>query len=323
MKPDNRILIVKLSSLGDLFHALPAVHSIRRHLNAKVDWVTQPEYQRLVDCFDDVDRVILFHRRAAFRGMKPFLHELRAKSYDIVIDLQGLLKSAMIAAAARAERTLGPSYHREGSRILYSSVAGIRDGERHAVEQALDSARFLGAPDGEIKFPVVFPGADIEGTHPRILFFPCSRWPAKNWPVERFVELGRRLAAERGASLYVAGGPEDESVCSEIAGSIGEAQNLCGTTSLPELGGVIREMDLVVSVDTGPMHMAVAVGTPVVAIFGPTRPEKTGPYGTPHRVVRAASGSGMQSWRSAGSAMIREVNIEPVVEEVFRLLDRA
>ena len=103
MKP-NRILIVKLSSLGDLFHALPAVHCLREQLDAEIHWVTQTEYAGLVGCFTDVSRIIVYNRRAPIRGFGALWRELRAEKYDLVVDLQGLLKSALIARLARAGR---------------------------------------------------------------------------------------------------------------------------------------------------------------------------------------------------------------------------
>ena len=321
MNREKRILVVKLSSLGDLFHTLPAVHAIRGHLNARVDWVTQPEYEDLVRCFTDVDRVLLFHRKAAFRQMRPLLQDVRSERYDLAIDFQGLMKSAFIVSAARADRSLGPSYHREGSRLFYNDVPGPADRSRHAVLQAFDCARFLGAPDREKRFPVSFPKSSIDSNHPRILFIPCSRWPSKNWPADRFAELGQRLIGELGATLYVAGGPEDRDVCDQIESAGGGVHNLCGKTTLPMLGGVIQRMDLVVTVDTGPMHMAAAVGVPVVAIFGPTNPEKTRPFGTEHRIVHADIDHDGKSWRSHGDEVIRSITIDRVADEIFQFLD--
>jgi heptosyltransferase-1 len=320
MTSETRILVVKLSSLGDVFHALPAVHAIRCHLRARVDWVTQPEYEELVRCFTDVDRVLLFHRKAAFRRMGTLLREVRAEKYDLAVDFQGLMKSATIVAAARADRTIGPSYHREGSRLFYNEIAGSPDRSRHAVLQAFDCAKYLGVPDAEKRFPVSFPAAEINTNHPRIMFIPCSRWPTKNWPADRFADLGRRLVNRLGATLYLAGGPADRDVCASIESSSKGVLNLCEKTTLPELGGILQEMDLVVTVDTGPMHMAAAVGTPVVAIFGPTNPERTSPFGTRHRIVHAGIEHSHKSWRKVGPGAILSISVEQVAEEVFQVL---
>ncbi len=283
----KRILVVKLSSLGDLFHALPAVHLIRRHTGASVDWVCHGIYAELVAKFGPVDRVLRFPRDRFARDGRAFFRALRERDYDLALDFQGLMKSALVARAARAGRRIGPSFGREGSRLFYDAVAGPTDKNRHAVEECLDTARYLGAPVEPVEFPVEFPAHPLDLPPPRIGLLPCSRRPEKNWPGARFAELGRALLSERGGSVLVLGGPADRPVCDALAAAIGPgAHNRCGRTSLVELGGLVRALDLLVTVDSGPMHMAAAVGTPTVAVFGPTDPVRTGPYGARHRVVR-------------------------------------
>ena len=282
-----QILIVKLSSLGDLFHALPTVHALRQGLGATVDWVTHTHYVEVVRCFTEVRRVIGFSRRGGRAEVGPFLRELRRERYDLIVDLQGLTKSALVARLARGARRIGPSYHREISRLLYNETAGMRDKQRHAVEEALDVVRHLGLPmPATPEFPVTFPKKVFHATQPRIALAPCSRWLTKNWPAARFIEVARALRAQMGATFFLVGAPEDQAVCGEIAAALGDgAVNLCGQTSLVELGSVLQEMDLALTVDSGPMHIAAALGVPVLALFGPTDPQRTGPYGPQHRVV--------------------------------------
>lgn len=282
-----RVLVVKLSSLGDLFHALPAVRVLREKLGAAVDWVTQTEYAELVRCFTDVERVIPFPRREFPRGGLTFLRALRERSYDMVLDFQGLLKSAMVARLARSPRRIGPACGREGSVRLYTERAGPPDRSRHAVEQGLDLVRHLGLPVSTPVFPVRFPPVDFALPGPRVGLVPCSRWPTKNWPPDLFYDVARGLQ-ERGASVFLFGSPEDQATCAAIErGLHGNIADLCGRTSLVELGGWMAGMDLVISVDSGPMHIAAALGRPVLAIFGPTDPARTGPYGPMHRVLLA------------------------------------
>ncbi len=281
-----RILVIKLSSLGDLFHALPAVHCLKRGTGAGIDWVAQTDYVDLVRCFSDVDRVIPFHRRAFFANISSWLREIREQSYDLVIDMQGLWKSALAACTARGGRRIGPSFNREGTRLVYSSVAGPRNRNRHAVEEAMDVVRHLGLPVLDPVFPVSFPSQKIEEPRPRVALVPFSRWPSKNWPSSSFLKLGKELREQMNASIFVVGGPNDAAECNTMAKQL-FARNMAGKLSLPELGGFLGEMDLVVSNDSGPMHMAAAVGTPVLALFGPTDPVRTGPYGDVHRVLIA------------------------------------
>lgn len=282
-----QILVVKLSSLGDLFHALPTVHALRQGLGASVDWVTHTAYVDVVKCFTDVRRVIGFSRREWAHELRPFLCELRRERYDLVVDLQGLTKSAIVTKLARGARRIGPSYHRELSRLFYNEVAGHLDKNRHAVGEALDVVRHLGLPlPATPEFPVVFPKQEFSAVHPRIALAPCSRWPTKNWPAVRFIEAARAIRERVGATFFLVGAPEDKLVCDQIAAALGPAAvNLCGQTSLVELGGVMQAMDLAVTVDTGPMHVAAAAGVPVLALFGPTDPQRTGPYGPQHRVL--------------------------------------
>lgn len=282
------VLIVKLSSLGDLFHALPAVHALKKALHWNVDWITQPEYVELVQCFDDVDRVLAFPRRQALRSCRQWLSDLRHTRYDLVLDFQGLLKSALVARMARADRRIGPLWHREGSRLLYSEVAGLPDKRRHAAEEACDLARHLGVSVESMVFPVTFPAREAEGTAPRIAYVPCSRWPTKDADPDFFADLIRALHREKGGTAFLLGAPDDRDTLDRLATGLEgvDVRNLCGRTSIVELGSVLQAMDLVVTVDSGPMHMAAALGRPVVALFGPTDPKRTGPYGVMHRVLQ-------------------------------------
>lgn len=282
-----RVLIVKLSSLGDLFHALPAVHNLKVALNARIDWATQPEYADLVRCFSDVERVIAFPRRRFVRGFNAFCRDLRRVRYDRVVDFQGLIKSGLVSRLARARTRIGPSYRREGADIFYSSVAGKRNLDRHAVLQAMDVIDHLGLQRLPEAFPVVFPDKPAAGPRPRVALVPMSRWASKNWPVDHFIDLGRRLRVARNASLFVLGGKDAADAGRAIETAVPGAVNMAGKTSLVEMGSLLGQMDVLVSNDSGPMHMAAAIGTPVVALFGPTDPARTGPYGAGHRVLQA------------------------------------
>ncbi len=287
-----KILIVKTSSLGDLFHALPAVHLLKTAYDAEVDWVVNTQYAGLAACFTDVRKVIPFPRSSLVQQFSGFRTALRQETYDLIVDLQGLLKSALICRLAKRSsgaKILGPSFQREGARFFYSAVVGKKDKSRHAVDENLDVLRFLGMPDGPAVFPVQFPAVDFRclEQRPAVVFAPCSRHAAKNWPWQRFVELGEHLDCQ----IILAGAPDDAETCRKIEDGLpeGACTNLCGRTSLLELGGVLQRADLVVTVDSGPMHMASAAGTPCLAIFGPTDPTRVGPYGEQHRVLRVST----------------------------------
>jgi heptosyltransferase-1 len=323
----TRILVVKLSSLGDLFHALPAVHTFRTRMNAEIDWVTQPEYVELVQCFTDVSRVLPYPRQRFWREGTSFRRNLRGNQYDFAVDFQGLLKSALVTVLARADRRIGPSNHREGSQFLYHEVARPRDSGRHAVHQALDICSTLDLDPPDPSFPVHFPSIPLETAHPRIALVPCSRWASKNWAPVHFIELARLLIDQFGASVYLVGGPDNQSrnVCGRIAGAVPDIHNECGNTTLPQMGGLLSAMDLAVTVDTGPMHVATATGTPVVAVFGLTDPERTGPFGPKHRVVRAPGLEGRSPvghYRAADSTVINRIAVEDVLDQIRDVLAR-
>lgn len=279
-----RILVIKLSSLGDLFHALPAVTRIHEEWGALVDWVTNDTYVKLVREFGPVNRVIGFPRRHFAAHAGAFLNELRRESYDYIFDMQGLMKSALTARAARGKKRIGPSFHREGSRLFYHAVSGPRNKNRHAVEENLDLLDYLGIPRGAPSFPVNFEKPSGLPPGPKIGLLPCSRWATKNWPPEHFVDVAKALTGK--ARLYLFGAHEDREVCRRISTEVGFGMtDMCGRTSLVDLGGWLAAMDLVITVDSGPMHMAAAAGTPVLALFGATDHRRTGPYGEQHRVL--------------------------------------
>ncbi len=273
------ILIIKLSSYGDIFHALPAVHAVKEKFAANIDWVTQPEYVDLVRCFPDVDEVMAFPRRDFFAGCLAFRRALQKKKYDLVLDLHGIFKSALVAGMADGDRKIGPSCWRELALVFYGEIAGDRNMKRHAVDQLLDTAKYMGADISAPAFPVKFPEYGSGVGRPGIVMAPCSRWETKNWPLDNFAAVGKALVETKNAAISVIGGAADAAIGERLAGLIGRnAVNLCGKLSLPQTGGLIKESKLLISNDSGPVHMAVAVQTPVVVLFGPTDPLKIGPY---------------------------------------------
>ena len=317
------ILIVKLSSLGDLFHALPAVHALRSGLNAsRVDWVTQPEYVELVNCFKDVDDIIPFPRKGFARQFPAFRRKLRTRKYDYVVDMQGLFKSGLVGAAADASRKVGPMAPREGARFFYDDYPQHGTSYAHAVDRLCEVVTHLDVAFDDKKFPVAFPEVSIEGAGPRIGLAPCSRWGAKNWPIDRFATLAEKLREKLSCSIYVVGGPGDRAIGDQITAA---NYNLCGAHTIPETGEALRQMDVVVSNDSGPMHIASAVGTPVVALFRPTDPLLTGPYGAMHRVLRAddaiAQGTGHGEYKSDDDRWMRGISVDEVLAEVCGLLE--
>ena len=316
----KRILVIKLSSLGDIAHALWAVHALQERTGAAIDWVVQPEYAPLLACCPDVERTIEFPRRDFARGFFPFLRELRRERYEAIVDLQGLLKSALAAWLARGRRRVGPAWAREGAQRFYDAQPPKNPGpRRHAVDELMDVVNLVAPGQGAPRQPELrLPEAESDGSPgPHVVFAPFSRWETKNWPVEKFAELGKRLAAEMGCQIRIVGGRDNEAPGEALARQIGErARNLCGKTDLRGLCSLMKNMDLLVSVDSGPMHWADAMGIPLVAIFGATDPVRTGPFRQMDHVV-AKSGLACRPCHSRACsrgdlACLRTLEVEPV-----------
>jgi heptosyltransferase I len=286
-----RILIIKLSSLGDIFHALPTVHALRcAYPHARIDWVTHAAYKPLVACVTGINNVIPYPRNSFRKDGCRFIRTLRCETYDLILDLQGLLKSAFVARLAKGTKRIGPSFHREGSRLLYQAVAGPANLERHAVTQILDVIEYLGIPHQQPAFPIEFPAWENRPPAPHIVIAPASRWPSKNWPPERFAETANHLQKQWNACISIIGAPGEEHICETVAKTIeGPCRNYGGTTTLAQMGSIIATADLLLANDSGPVHMAAALGKPAVVIFGPTNPVRIGPYGDQHQILLPAT----------------------------------
>ncbi|MCC5847764.1 MAG: glycosyltransferase family 9 protein [Verrucomicrobia bacterium] len=322
----KRILVIKLSALGDLFHAVPVVHELKNHFQCPVDWVTQPEYVNLVKCHRDVDRVIAYPRRGGVGACRAFLRELRAHRYDLVLDLQGLFKSGLSMGLAKGARKICPSSPREASHFFAHETPLSRANTPHAMDRLLDSLRHLDLEPGNAVYPLDFPPADpLPGTRPRLAIAPKSRWPGKDWPLESFIQCARGVRTQVDVDVVVLGGPDDHDAGEALVKGIGErAWNLCGQTPLIQLGSQLREVDCLLCNDSGPMHFAAAVGTPLVALFGPTDPAKTGPWGEGHTILRPPPGPGgypdHRSYKRPGNAFISQIPIPDVVAAVAEKL---
>ena len=305
-----KILIVKLSSIGDVVHTLPALWALKRGLpGAEVDWIVEEAASEIVTGNPLIEEVIVVKRGGWFTdtsGNMAIARRLHEKRYDLVIDFQGLMKSALWVGATRCERRVGFANARELAPLFYSEKVSPYDPERHAVERYLDLARYVGGapqptlpPTGE-EYEAIYVGdekkerveallaaAGIGETERYFIVNPSARWATKLWTEDRFAEVILRVekgAAIRGVIVGAAADMERGRRINEMTG--GKAVNLAGETDLKELAHLIGSAEFMVTVDSGPMHIAAAVGTPVVAVFGPTAPWRTGPYGTAHRVIR-------------------------------------
>jgi heptosyltransferase I len=317
-----RLLIIKPSSLGDIVHGLQLVASLREQVpDLRVDWVVRDLFAPLVRQAVDVERVIVFERRGGWGALWRLRREIRAERYDFVFDLQGLARSGLMTAVARAGRKVGRSDAREGARWFYDAVVPLPPAGRssHAMEILLQFAPVLGAkPElrGQVKFRL--PAEPLEGvfgegaaageSSRRVILFPDSRRPEKCWP--HFRVLTERLLLERPDLRLIWAG--SERLEGETGWPVGRFANLTGRIPLGSLPSAMARVALVVGNDSGPVHLAAAMGVPVVALFGPTDPQRFGPYppGAPGRtIVRAPEGR----WE--------QLSVEPVVAAVTAAAD--
>ncbi len=279
----TRILVVRLGSLGDILHALPAVATLKSGFpGSELTWVVRSRWLPLLEDNPYVDRRVVFDR-SSLSGIRDGWRELRRERYDFAVDLQGLLQSAIIASLARADRIYGFDYTQVRERVaaaLYSHK--VKTTSKHVVDRNLEIAAAAGAATRLATFPL--PEGTFEGDWPEggfVLASPLAGWAGKQWPLENYRDLARRLLHDLGLPLVLNCTPESV----PAIGSPGDA--LIRTTSLAGLIGATRRATAVLGVDSGPMHLAAALGRPGVAIFGPTDPERNGPSGDSFTVLRS------------------------------------
>jgi lipopolysaccharide heptosyltransferase I len=290
-----KILILKPSSLGDVVQALPVLRLLKCHLPvSRIHWWIDSGLAPLLEGDPDLEGIVRFERKRwasprHWPEMFRSIRWLREQRYDWVIDLQCLARSGAFAWLANGKLLMGLDEVREGARGFYDISVRRASFHTHAVDWYLGVLPQLGVPvhNGFTWLPERPEVAAAVTTkwHPNgsrwIALQPGARWQNKRWPAEHFAELTRRLAAElSGVRFAVIGGAQEQPLAEVICRAVPDrCLNLAGTTSLPELIEWLRRCDLLVTNDTGPMHVAVALGKPVVALFGPTEPRRTGPYG--------------------------------------------
>jgi len=280
------ILIVRLGALGDVVHAVPAVAALRKaYPAARIDWLVEARHRAIVDLVTAVDRVVVLER-ASWDGWTSAIRELRTTSYDVAIDLQGLMKSAVFARASGAARVVGFSiWHlrEKTARPFYTTTAEPE--MTHVIRKNLQLLRAVGVHDDEIRFPLSTPpSAALDRVRLQIgdrgfaLINPGAAWPNKRWPPERFGEIASFLSDATGVLPFVLWGPGEESLAQSVVAESSGVARLAPPTTIADLVALSRAAALVVSGDTGPLHIATAVGTPTVGLFGPTDPARNGPW---------------------------------------------
>ncbi len=313
--PAPKILIVKLSAIGDVVHTLPALNALRRFRpQAHITWLVEEAAADLVNGHPALDGVLVSRRKRWVAGLRTghwrrhlreaaaFVRRLRDTRYDIVLDFQAALKGAALIALSRADRKIGfgpGMQHQEHSYLVLNERLPKVSMEIHALRRSLMMLEAIGVPCPRIEYhlPIDEPSRQAagrllerqlrDGTRIPMAINPMAKWETKLWPADRFAIVADRLIEDHRAAIFFTGSPGDRAAINAIQDRMRQpSANLAGRTTLIELAAFYQRMACVLTTDTGPMHIAAAVNTPVVALFGPTAPWRTGPYGQAHRIIR-------------------------------------
>ena len=281
-------LVVRLGSLGDIVHTFPAVAALRESFPAaEIVWLTHPRWKELVESSELVSSIWEIETRS-LASVRDILARIRKKKFTAAIDYQGLWKSAMLPFLGRVARRVGFSWHsvREfGVPLCYTER--VSSTKTHIVEQNGELSRRAGARTSvavaSLTVPSKFNDA-VDAVLRRnridtyVVLSPGGGWRSKCWPPERYGELSREISRSLGLRCVINYGPGEEELLSAVKTASGDSDPLAYNGTLGSLMALLRNALCIVGGDTGPLHLAVALGTPVVALFGPTDPSRNGPY---------------------------------------------
>ena len=337
----KNIMVVKLSAIGDVIHALPVSYALKETFpEARVTWVVEPPAYELLTDNPYIDEIILFEKKkfkslgGFLTNFGPFKRRLQQNQYDAALDLQGLFKSAAIAYLSKAPVRLGTCNMRECSDKVSRPVIGPH-AQGHIVERYLDAARELGCRVDKVVFPMNVTardedlaarimqqaGADIG--NPYVVLAVGANWPNKRWPTKYFAALSDWLYSQKLIPVVIGGGVLDASLAAEIeAAAEIPPVNLVGRTSLKQLAHIIRHARLTLGGDTGPVHLSAGIGTKTVMVMGPTDANRNGPYGQLDNAIEA-DWDCKYCWKRAcpkGRECLARISVEQVKEKIMCVL---
>lgn len=316
--------------MGDVIHAIPTAAALRaRFPDARIDWLVDPRYVAMLEMVRGLDSRIAMNTRR-LGGTLATLRDLRSVGYTAAIDLQGLLKSAVLARAAGAERTIGFASHHLRERTagpFYSHHVDPQ--ESHVIYKNLTLLGPLGSRDVRVMFPLEIPHSSVADSvrtrfdgSPYAVINPGAAWPNKRWPVDRFGALAALLRDRFGLRSLVLWGPGEQPLAQQVSDTSSGAAEPAPPTSITDLFAIARHARVLISGDTGPLHIGGAVGTPLVALFGPTRAERNGPWSPADIVVSRTDGCACLYRRRCRrrTACIDDIQLAEVVDAVDRRL---
>lgn len=297
----RRVCLIKPSALGDIVQTLPILGALRsRFPEAHLSWVVKREWAELLAGHPHLDEVILFGARDGLRSWGRLLADLHGRRFDLVLDLQGLLRTGLLTAATRAPVRVGLEIAREGSHWACNCIlpATGREVPAHARYWRVAEAFGASSPAQSVVLPIPPDDAkwarqqlSVCGEGVRIAMHLGAAWPTKRWPIAKFAEIAVRAVDRFGAGIVLVGGSADRPAAEQLtsrlhaSGHGRRVLNLVGQSGLKQLAALLAQVQVLVSNDSGPMHLAAAVGTPVVGIFTCTSPYRSGPPGATHELV--------------------------------------
>lgn len=350
------ILIVKLSAIGDVVHTLPSLEALYRlYPQAKITWLVEEEASELLQGHPRLSRVIVSKRKRwtkqlqrpahwlpTIKEIVGFFHELRSVNYDLIIDFQGLLKSGLLVFLCRGKRKVGHDKSREMSYLFLTERYPPGFKEQHALEKNLNLVKSLSGSydDRHIRYKA-HSGESIDTNEkewskvdgflrkheivdekPLIAVNVMARWVTKQWDAQKFARLSDQLIKDYNAQIVFTGLKQDTQVITNIISLMKQrAVNASGETTLKELAYLFKRSQLIITTDSGPMHIAAAMGTPVIALFGPTAPWRTGPYSKSAKIVRSELYcSPCFKKKCSHISCMKEISVEDVFEAVDKRL---
>lgn len=301
-----KILVVRLGSLGDVVHTVPAQQYLaKRYPDSEIHWLVEPPYDQLLAHVSNIDKIWKADTKrwrknlTSFSELKSLVRELRAEGFDLAFDFQGLVKSAILTRLTGAKRSIGYDRNRLREPLaawFYTEPTEIENGNRHHINYLLDLAdppRFQGQACAEMPLAIPAEATNYIVEHLKllraenpILLNPGAGWKTKRWPTERFAQLGRSIEERLGIPVIITYGPAEQHLISSIQEQTRPSPLKAFPTDLLQLAALCRQSRLMVAGDTGPLHMAVALGLPTVAVLGPAFPWRTGPFNASDVVIQ-------------------------------------
>lgn len=326
-------LIVRLGALGDIVHAIPVVAALRAAFpDARIGWLVHPRFASLLHLVDGLDRVHPLDRRSGASAIR----DVRREGYGVCLDLQGLLKSAALARLSGARRVIGfsrPLLRESAAALAYTETGG--EGSGHVIDKNLSLLSLLGVTATTRGFPVRIPDTPVVPCtrqilgigldQPFALINPGAAWPNKRWPADRFGEVARRLRERFDLPSAVLWGPDETTLAASVVRASGEAARMAPQTTMVEMLALASAARVLVSGDTGPLHLAAAAGTPVVGVYGPTPPGRNGPWDARDEVISSHGTCDCVFKRqcTASTWCLERITVDAVADAVSRRLEAA